>query len=99
MIFQKCGGTIARLGRRSKAGSTVDAPFPPDYASIVPTAVSIDHEVERQLWTAEDFLEWLAPGIHADLIDGEKFMHSPVNLRHARLLNFLDHLVRGYIER
>ncbi len=46
---------------------------------------------------AEDFLEWLEPGIHADLIDGEKFMHSPVYLRHADLLNFLDHLVRSYI--
>jgi Uma2 family endonuclease len=26
-------------------------------------------------------------------------MHSPVNLRHARLLNFLDRLLAGYIER
>lgn len=51
----------------------------------MPTAVSIDDMVERQLWTADDFLEWLAPGVHADLIDGEKFRHSPVNLRHARL--------------
>lgn len=65
----------------------------------MPTAVSIDNVLERQLWTAEDFLEWLEPGIHADLIDGEKFMHSPVNLRHARLLNFLDHMLRSYIER
>lgn len=61
--------------------------------------MSIDNVLERQLWTAEDFLEWLEPGIHADLIDGEKFMHSPVNLRHAKLLNFLDHLLRSYIER
>jgi len=64
----------------------------------VPTAVSIDNVVERQLWTAEDFLEWLKPGIHADLIDGEKFMHSPVNLKHADLLNFLDRLLGLYIE-
>jgi Uma2 family endonuclease len=65
----------------------------------VPTTVSIDDVVERQLWTADDFLEWLQPGIHADLIDGEKFMHSPVNLRHANLLNFLDRLLALYIER
>jgi Uma2 family endonuclease len=65
----------------------------------VPTAVSKDHEVERQLWTAEDFLGWLAPGIHADLIDGEKRMHSPVNFRHAQLLNLLDRLLAAYIER
>jgi Uma2 family endonuclease len=66
---------------------------------MVPTAVSIDSREERQLWTAADFLDWLEPGIHADLIDGEKFMHSPVNFIHADLLNFLDHLLRSYIER
>lgn len=65
----------------------------------MPTVVSISKDCERQLWTAEEFLEWLQPGVHADLIDGEKFMHSPVNLRHARLLNFLDHLLRSYLER
>lgn len=55
--------------------------------------------MERQLWTAEEFLEWLQPGVHADLIDGEKFMHSPVNLRHANLLNFFHLLLALYIER
>lgn len=65
----------------------------------MPTAVAIDNAVELKLWTAEDFLEWLQPGVHADLIDGEKFMHSPVNLRHAQLLNFLDRLLAAYIER
>ncbi len=55
-------------------------------------------KVERQLWTAEDFLQWLKPGVHADLIDGEKFMHSPVNFRHANLLNFLDRLLAAYVE-
>lgn len=60
--------------------------------------VSISDTVERQLWTAEDFLNWLEPGVHADLIEGEKFKHSPVNLKHARLLNFLDRLMAGYVE-
>ena len=36
---------------------------------------------ERRLWTADEFLEWLQPGVHSDLIDGEKFRHSPVNFR------------------
>lgn len=61
--------------------------------------VSIDEAVERRLWSAGEFLDWLEPGVHADLIDGEKHMHSPVNLRHARLLNFLDPLLRLFIER
>ena len=64
----------------------------------MPTLVSISDKVERQLWTADEFLDWLQPGIHADLIDGEKFMRSPVNLKHADLINYVDHLLRSYIE-
>ncbi|MGI8437303.1 MAG: hypothetical protein ACR2NX_10425 [Chthoniobacterales bacterium] len=63
------------------------------------TLVSESAEVERQLWTDADFLEWLQPGLHADLIDGEKFMHSSVALVHADLLNFLDRLLASYLER
>lgn len=62
----------------------------------MPTTISAS-ERER-LWTAEEFLDWLKPGVHADLINGKIFMHSPVNLKHARLLNFIDHLLRSYIE-
>jgi len=50
------------------------------------------------LMTSEEFLEWLEPGVSADLIGGEIKMHSPVNLRHARLLNFMDRLLAGYVE-
>jgi hypothetical protein len=64
----------------------------------MPTSVSESKTVHRQLWTADDFLDWLEPGVHADLIDGEKFMHSPVNLAHADLLNFVDRLLAHYIE-
>ncbi len=51
------------------------------------------------LWTDGDFLDWLEPGFFADLIDGEKFMHSPVSLKHARLLNFLDEFLRRWLRR
>ncbi len=51
-----------------------------------------------QMWTDHQFLDWLEPGLHADLIDGEKFMHSPVNLNHARLVNFLEYLLRRWLE-
>ncbi|MBE2282343.1 MAG: Uma2 family endonuclease [Prosthecobacter sp.] len=51
-----------------------------------------------RLWTSEAFLDWLEPGVHADLINGEIAMHSPVNLNHARLINFVDALLRAYIE-
>lgn len=53
---------------------------------------------EREILTAEDFLDWLEPGKQADLIDGEINMHSPVSIRHADLVNFVDHLVRAYVE-
>jgi len=50
------------------------------------------------LWTDREFLDWLAPGMHADLIDGEKHMHSPVSLAHADLVNFLEYLLRRWME-
>lgn len=65
----------------------------------MPTRVSAAADLERELLTAEDFLEWLEPGRTADLIDGEVFMHSPVSIRHARLLNFLDRLLGTYVDR
>lgn len=48
--------------------------------------------------TASEFLDWLEPGKHADLINGTIHMHSPVNLKHARLVNFLDRLLAAYLE-
>jgi hypothetical protein len=65
----------------------------------MPAAVLSHDEIGRQFWTAEQFLDWLQPGVHADLIYGEKFKHSRVNLRHADLLNFIDHLLGSFIER
>src|SRR5213082_3502761 len=62
------------------------------------TVGSMTDTEQHRLLTAEEFIHWLKPGVHADLIDGEIVMHSPVNLRHADLLNFLDHLIRSYIE-
>jgi len=50
------------------------------------------------LLSSEQFLDWLEPGVFADLIGGQISMHSPVNLRHATLVNFLDHLLHSYIE-
>lgn len=52
----------------------------------------------RRMLTSEEFLDWLQPGVHADLIDGEIVMHSPVNLHHARLTNFLDRLLAAFLE-
>jgi Uma2 family endonuclease len=60
----------------------------------MPTTNSIAHE----LWTADEFLDWLEPGVFADLIDGEILMHSPVSLPHANLTNFLDRLLAAFIE-
>jgi Uma2 family endonuclease len=64
----------------------------------MPTRVSVAADLEREILTAQDFLDWLQPGKQADLIDGEINMHSPVSLRHAQLLNFVDHLVRSFAE-
>jgi Uma2 family endonuclease len=61
---------------------------------FMPTTTSIAHE----LWTADEFLDWLEPGVFADLIDGEILMHSPVSLLHGNLTNFLDRLLASFIE-
>ncbi|MFP4301239.1 MAG: Uma2 family endonuclease [Spirochaetaceae bacterium] len=65
----------------------------------MPTRVSLSVDTDRELLTADDFLNWLTPGRHADLIDGEIYMHSPVSTRHADLLNFLDRLLGSYVDR
>lgn len=64
----------------------------------MPTRVSegIGHETE--ILTADDFLGWLEPGRFADLIDGEIAMHSPVSLRHAKLLDFVHRLIAEHVE-
>lgn len=64
----------------------------------MPTRITVSADYHENVLTAEDFLEWLVPGRHADLIDGTIVMHSPVSLRHAQLLNFVDHLIRSYVE-
>ncbi len=64
----------------------------------MPTNAAIAEECGWDLWTADDFLEWLQPGVHADLIDGEKFMHSPVHLKHAKLVDFVRTLLKLYVE-
>ncbi|TVQ18574.1 MAG: Uma2 family endonuclease, partial [Spirochaetaceae bacterium] len=65
----------------------------------MPTRMSVSADLERELLTADDFLEWLIPGRHADLIDGEIRMHSRVSTRHADLLNFVDRLLGTYVDR
>ena len=62
------------------------------------TAPVLPRHAARRLMTSEEFLDWLQPGVFADLIAGEIIMHSPVNLRHARLTNFMDRLLAGYLE-
>ena len=56
------------------------------------------HAIANELWTADELLEWLEPGVFADLIDGEILMHSPVSLLHANLTNFLDRFLAAFIE-
>lgn len=64
----------------------------------MPTLAATSPVPEARLWTAEEFLDWLEPGVKADLIDGDKHMHSPVHIKHARLMNFMDRLLGPYVE-
>ena len=70
------------------------------YTCGMPTRMSAAIDLERELLTAEDFLDWLEPaGRGADLLDGEICLHSPVSIRHAELLNLVDAILRLYIDR
>jgi Uma2 family endonuclease len=64
----------------------------------MPTRVALNTTTEAQVISADEFLDWLEPGMHADLVNGEIFMHSPVSIRHARLLDFVHRLVVGFVE-
>jgi Uma2 family endonuclease len=64
----------------------------------MPMTLSIAGGRKTKLWTSDEFLDWVEEGVKAELIDGKITVHSPVNIRHARLLNFLDTLLRLYIE-
>ena len=65
----------------------------------MPTHVSLAADVHDEILVAEEFLDWLTPDRHADLLDGEIAVRAPVSLRHARLLNFVDSLLRIHVER
>lgn len=62
----------------------------------MPTLLSESAKHTVQLLSSEEFLDWLQPGVHADLIDGEISMHSPVKLNHARLIKFLYELLQTH---
>lgn len=68
------------------------------YSRVMPTRVSLSRATSHELLTADEFLDRLEPGVHADLIDGEVSMHSPVSLRHAFLVNFVSTLLTLWIE-
>src|SRR6266542_2080632 len=56
----------------------------------MPATASIPQRSKGQLWTADEFLDWLQPGVKAELIHGEKYMHSPV-----RSIGFLTRTICG----
>src|SRR2546423_11622313 len=68
-------------------------------ANIEPLTHPVADEQSKQIGSADEFLGWLEPKIYADLIAGEIFMHSPVSIRHAEILNFVDRLLAAYIEK
>lgn len=64
----------------------------------MPTVVPFPAKARGSLLSAEEFLDWLEPKVQADLIGGKKYMHSPVNIRHAELVNFVDRLLGLYVD-
>lgn len=46
--------------------------------------------------TYEEFLDWADEDTHAEWVDGEVVMPSPVSVQHQRIVNFLIELIRRY---
>ena len=60
---------------------------------------SIRMPLRARLRTAGEFLDWLQPKVYADLIGGQRFMHSPVNFHHSQQLSFVQMILALYVER
>jgi Uma2 family endonuclease len=58
-----------------------------DHPPLPPTPISF-----------EAFLAWADEDTHAEWVDGEIVLMSPVNLEHQRLLNFLSRLISAFVE-
>lgn len=50
----------------------------------------------RMTW--EEYLDWMDEDKHAEWVNGEVIMHSPVSTRHDDLDGFLSALLRFYVE-
>ncbi len=46
----------------------------------------------------EEFLDWLDEDKHAEWVDGEVIMHSPVSLRHTKVGRFLINVTLNFVE-
>jgi Uma2 family endonuclease len=53
----------------------------------------------RLRMTFEQFLDWLDEDTHAEWVNGEVVMHSPVSFPHQRVRGLLYRLVAGFVER
>lgn len=49
-------------------------------------------------WTEEQYFEAAPESQIVEFEDGELIVHSPVNVRHQRIVRFLTFLLQGYIE-
>lgn len=47
--------------------------------------------------TYDEFLDWADEDTHAEWVDGEIIMPSPVSVQHQRLVNFFVELIRRYV--
>lgn len=49
--------------------------------------------------TYEEFLDWLDEDTHADWVDGEIIMHSPVSFRHQKVRQLVLRVLAEFVER
>ena len=52
----------------------------------------------RRRMSYEDFLDWLDEDTHAEWVNGEVIMHSPVSLRHQKVGGLLLSIIKIFVE-
>ena len=65
---------------------TLDVPVAVDRPPLPPTPISF-----------EEFMAWADEDTHAEWVDGEIVLMSPVNLDHQDLLDFINDLVKHFV--
>ncbi len=80
------------------AVATLERPAPAKAPEEEPQEAPAPSEAAPVRMTYAQFLDWLDEDTHAEWVDGEVMMHSPVSLRHQDVRGLLYSLLRIFVD-